>query len=295
MKRVSLLKAWWITGKKPQCGDVMPFIFCQKFVRKSFLRRDDCQGFRKIEPASLLTTQKETTMRISLFFFLAFVVFIGSVHFAQDKNIASPAGTDWKKDPVCQAVFQAVLEGLQRDHVSGNIVANIIGKKSTRNDRKSLRERMKRSFVLDCPLCEPTFEAFLAYQNGKLPKQNKKPGKSLSTPSQIKSGLTTPEKLLLLSDDTKTRLRGLAPVVQKWVSAKLDTHTELSKQEIADWTKRVHTRSQQGKTKLLQLITKTGNYKEWSPYWGCAACNGSRDAASNWQTQNTKPTKSKGQ
>ena len=61
----------------------------------------------------------------------------------------------WKKDPVGQAVFEGVLEGLIRDQVDAAVVENIIGNPSS---TVSHEERMKRSFVLNCPLCEPTFE-----------------------------------------------------------------------------------------------------------------------------------------
>jgi hypothetical protein len=72
--------------------------------------------------------------------------------------------SDWRTDRVCEAIYEAVLEGLHRDKVSDEIVANVIGKKSKKKDSKTIQERMKRSFVLDCPLCDPTFEAFLTYQ-----------------------------------------------------------------------------------------------------------------------------------
>ena len=38
--------------------------------------------------------------------------------------------SDWRTDRVCEAIYEAVLEGLHRDKVSDEIVANVIGKKS---------------------------------------------------------------------------------------------------------------------------------------------------------------------
>ena len=134
-------------------------------------------------------------MRFSSIIIVVFGLLVGSVHFAQDKKSQPQTPTDWKKDAVCRAIFDGVLEGLHRDRVNTEIVANIIGEKNKNKDRKTLRERMKRSFVLDCPLCEPTFEAFLAYQNGKPYKTGKKPqGKSLLRPPKIEAGLTPEEK-----------------------------------------------------------------------------------------------------
>ena len=65
---------------------------------------------------------------------------------------------DWKDDPACRLVSHAVLEGLYEDGVSDAVVASIVPP-----DKKG-EEKMRRSFVLGCPLCRPAFEAFCAYQ-----------------------------------------------------------------------------------------------------------------------------------
>ncbi|MEE3367867.1 MAG: hypothetical protein VX346_00845 [Planctomycetota bacterium] len=220
-------------------------------------------------------------MRISLVIIATFVLLVESVHCSHDKNANSKLVKEWEKDPVCKAVYDAVLQGLYRDRVSDEIVTNIVGKQAAKNDRKTLRERMKRSFVLDCPLCEPTFAAFLAYQSRKsdrIPKSTR--GVSKRAP-----GLTATLQKKLLSNDTETRLRGLAPVVQQWVLVKLKSKTVITPVEILKWKKRVEQKSNQGKSKLLSLMKNTKDYRQWSPYWGCAACNGSRDATLNWKTR----------
>ena len=38
-----------------------------------------------------------------------------------------------------------------------------------------------------------------------------------------------------------------------------------------------------GKGKLISLIQDGNDYKQWSAYWGCAACNGSTLAAEAWK------------
>ena len=221
-------------------------------------------------------------MRISLILVVTFVLFVESVHCTQGKDSNPKLVTDWKQDPVCKAVYDGVLNGLYRDRVSDEIVTNIIGKKTQKKDRKTLRKRMQRSFVLDCPLCEPTFAAFLAYQTRKSDRSS---GSIRGGASKLPPGLNAKLQKKILSDNTETRLRGLAPVVQQWVLVKLESNSKLKPAEIREWKKRVEQRSNQGKSKLVSLMQNTKDYKEWSPYWGCAACNGSRDAVLNWKTK----------
>ena len=218
-------------------------------------------------------------MKITIVIIATFVVLVESVYGSHGKDDDSKLVTDWKKDPVCKAVYDAVLQGLYRNRVSDKIVTNIVGNQAPKNDRKTLRQRMKRSFVLDCPLCEPTFAAFLAYQSRK---SNRIP-KSTRGVSKRAPGLTATLQKKLLSNDTETRLRGLAPLVQQWVLAKLESNTVVKPVEILEWKKRVEQKSNQGRSKLLSLMKNTKDYRQWSPYWGCAACNGSRDATRTWK------------
>ena len=174
-------------------------------------------------------------MKITIVIIATFVVLVESVYGSHGKDDDAKLVKDWKKDPVCRAVYDAVLQGLYRDRVSDEIVTNIVGKQAPQNDRKTLRQRMKRSFVLDCPLCEPTFAAFLAYQSRKSDRiPNSTSGISKRAP-----GLTATLQRKLLSDDTETRLRGLAPLVQQWVLVKLKSNTVVKSAEILEWKKRV--------------------------------------------------------
>src|SRR3954465_7841787 len=77
----------------------------------------------------------------------------------QVKPPATPVVKDWKADPACRLVFFAVLQGLYEDGVSDEVVNSIVPA-----DKKG-REKMRHSFVLDCPLCQPTYEAFCVYQS----------------------------------------------------------------------------------------------------------------------------------
>ncbi|MEC9091682.1 MAG: hypothetical protein VX438_03170 [Planctomycetota bacterium] len=213
-------------------------------------------------------------MRISIFTFSLFTLLAVTIHCSQDSTTKPKPTSDWKKDPVCRAVFDAVLTGLQQDQVSQDIVTSIIGEKELRSTPKSIKRRLQTSFVVDCPLCEPTFHAFLTYQNGDR-------GKHTLTSS---AGLTPDKQKQLLSDNTRVRLKALAPIVQKWVLTSLNQQKNITPQKISDWNQRIKLKAAQGKTKLVKLMKET-QYQDWSPYWGCAACNGTEDAAAEWQRE----------
>src|SRR4051794_38029157 len=76
---------------------------------------------------------------------------------APKKETKPPA--DWKEDPVCKMVFFAVLEGLYEDGVANEAVDNIVGK------TKDGKTEIRHTFVFQCPLCHPVYEAFRLYQH----------------------------------------------------------------------------------------------------------------------------------
>ena len=78
-------------------------------------------------------------MRITLVIIATFVVLVESVYGSHGKDDDSKLVTNWKNDPVCKAVYDAVLQGLYRDRVSDKIVTNIVGKQAPKNDRKTPR------------------------------------------------------------------------------------------------------------------------------------------------------------
>jgi hypothetical protein len=129
---------------------------------------------------------------------------------------------------------------------------------------------MRRSFVLDCPLCQPVFEAFCAYQSRPRFSDGGKEttfGKGL--PEAVKKGL--------LSDTLSTRLIALRGPVRGWVEARLRS-MKLTAQERQRWWEEVAARSGQGAATLAAHRAADPWYKSWSGYWGCAACKGSEDA-----------------
>jgi hypothetical protein len=171
---------------------------------------------------------------------------------------------DWKSDPACRLVFHAVLEGLYEDGVSDEVVNNIVPP-----DKKG-QEKMRRSFVLGCPLCQPAFEAFCVYQaRPKFSDGSKSStfGKGLS-PTVVKG---------LMSDTVSTRLITLRGPIHTWVERRLRS-MKLSKDEREKWWKDISARAGQGTATLMALKAKDEWYRPWAAYWGCAACKGSEDA-----------------
>jgi hypothetical protein len=182
------------------------------------------------------------------------------------KPKAGPAKvTDWKADPACRLVFHAVLEGLYEDGVPDDVVNNIVP------PDKTGREKMRRSFVLDCPLCQPAFEAFCAYQSR--PKFSD--GSKAST---FGKGLPEAVRKGLLSDNLSTRLVTLRGPIRGWVEARLRS-MKLTPEERQKWWDDIAARSGQGAATLSAHRAADPWYKSWSGYWGCAACKGSEDAA----------------
>lgn len=187
---------------------------------------------------------------------------------ADNRSVVKPKTTqvDWKRDPVCRMVFFAVLEGLYEDGVPGDVVDSIVPRKVGKG-----KHRMKTSFVFSCPLCHPVYEAFRAYQQ--------RPGFS-ATPDSNTFGKAFDAKTakLLKSAKPGTRLKALAPLVQKWTKRRLEM-MRLSKAEAEQWNRKLAAHARTGKGFLLAYLGKDEAYKGWSPYWGCAACNGTTWAA----------------
>jgi hypothetical protein len=183
---------------------------------------------------------------------------------AQEKTVVVK---DWKADPACRLVFFAVLQGLYEDGVSDEVVNSIVPP-----DKKG-RDKMRHSFVLDCPLCLPAYEAFCAYQSRPRFLDDDKPavlGKGL--PEDIIKGL--------MSKTVSTRLINLRQPIRRWVEARL-VSMKLDEVERAKWWADIQARVGQGTATLTGLRQSDPWYKDWSGYWGCAACLGSQDACQN--------------
>jgi hypothetical protein len=188
------------------------------------------------------------------------------------KVAARPAVVkDWKADPACRLVFFAVLQGLYEDGVPDEVVNSIVPP-----DKKG-REKMRHSFVLDCPLCQPAFEAFCVYQA----RPRFSDGGAAST-----FGKGLPEETVkgLMSPAVSTRLITLRGPIKVWVERRL-VSMKLDAKERQAWWEEIAARAGQGTATLRGLIGTDPWYKGWSGYWGCAACLGSEDACRDLRHQ----------
>ncbi|HJZ92831.1 MAG TPA: hypothetical protein VKE40_18295 [Gemmataceae bacterium] len=177
---------------------------------------------------------------------------------------AKPAS--WQDDPVCQMVFFAVLEGLYTDGVPAEVVDSIVPPTKEGDDS------VKTSFVIECPLCHPVYEAFRLYQQ-------RKPFADAPKRDTFGKGID-PELVKKLKSATPiTRLTALKVLVQNWVERRL-TMMRLTEDEKRDWTAKIGERGSQGRGQLTRRLASDPDYKGWSLYWGCAACNGSEGACS---------------
>ena len=171
---------------------------------------------------------------------------------------------DWKTDPQARLVFFAVLQGLYEDGVSDEVVNNIVP------PNKKGKDKMRHSFVLGCPLCQPAFEAFCVYQARPRFTDG-------SQASNFGKGLSPEIKQGLLSKRVAPRLMTLRQPMKIWVERRLRS-MKLSKEERKQWWEKMSERIQQG-TKTLRIAQKEDPwYSNWRGYWGCAACLGSGDA-----------------
>lgn len=176
-----------------------------------------------------------------------------------------PAPADWKDDPVCRMVFFAVLEGLYTDGVPDSVVDSIVLRQP-----KDGTNPVKSSFVIQCPLCHPVYEAFATYQ--KRPAFNDDAKRST-----FGKGIKPELETKLLDRNNMTRLMALAELIGPWIERKLIA-MRLTPDELKDWQVKLATRSNEGKRELIKLLGSDPNYKGWTTYWGCAACNGTTAA-----------------
>jgi hypothetical protein len=181
---------------------------------------------------------------------------------------------DWKEDPVCRMVFFAVLEGLYTDGVSSEAVDRVVGRKT-----QGGAPEIKQTFVIQCPLCHPVYEAFRLYQQRSAfsgVKQN-----------SFGKGLDTQLESRLQNENLVVRQRALEVLVKKWVGRRLAL-MRLTEAEREDWARRLGERSNQGKALLKELRVKDAWYKAWSGYAGCPSCDGTTAACQSVKVSEKK-------
>ena len=133
---------------------------------------------------------------------------------------------------------------------------------------------------MNCPLCEPTFEAFLTYQMRD--KQEEDEATRQGERGTV-DGIEQKLQKRLLSEWAGERTSAIGRVTEKWIRLKLFSNNRFDSVEIQTWKDRILKRAAEGKEELMKLITSTEHYKEWSLYTGCGACNGAKFAALGWE------------
>jgi hypothetical protein len=172
---------------------------------------------------------------------------------------ADSAGIAWFQDPVCQMVFFAVLEGLYTDGVSNETVDLIIP------DGK-----FHEHFVDCCPLCQPAFEAIRLYRSRQEFIGFQRP------PDTFGKGLDAKVVATLRSAKKTERLEAIQGLVNTWTGRRLES-MRLSKEERADWSRRLEERRKQGMAQLQRCQAQGQGYAGWK---SCAICDGSAAAFS---------------
>jgi hypothetical protein len=185
------------------------------------------------------------------------------------ESAVSKQPDDWKEDPVCRMVFFAVLEGLYTDGVSSEAADRVVGRRA-----KGGPTDLKQTFVIECPLCHPVYEAFSLYQQ--------RPSFNGDKRNTFGPGLGPDLERGLQNENILTRQSALQVVVQKWVAHRLIA-MRLSPEEQKDWTRQLNERSKQGLDRLSELRGKDAFYKTWPGYAGCPACTGSTGACQRLQ------------
>ncbi|MDP6112605.1 MAG: hypothetical protein QGF00_18050 [Planctomycetota bacterium] len=175
----------------------------------------------------------------------------------------------WFSDETSQFVFFAVLEGLYRDGLSTETVELIIPRRD-RGTRPSME-----NFIYTCPLCHPSYEAFVIYLCRK-PFYGQK-GSSVET---FGKGLPEATISALKSADGKTRRGMIRQLISKWVQIKLES-MNLTDKGLREWQEKIKKLHGQG-TAVLKRFKANSNgeyyknlYKDWEE---CPVCAGSLEA-----------------
>jgi len=181
----------------------------------------------------------------------------GPAQMMESPGLQDPAR--WQEDPACRMIFFAVLEGLYTDGVPTAVVDLIVPKEG---------DGVQHSFVVQCPLCHPVFEAFRLYQSRKPFASDT--GKSdtfgkEAVKAEILEGLKNP--------DVYPRIRAMGALVQPWIERRLAL-MRLSQEEMQDWREKLLARAKEGGDKFEALKRKEGTvYRaKWQFYDGCQAC-----------------------
>jgi len=173
----------------------------------------------------------------------------------------------WSRDPLCQFVFFAVLEGLYRDGVQNEIVDLVLGEGA---EKQKEGEEITRCFVFKCELCHATYEAFKAYRTRPI---------FANSAGQSTFGKGVGGKLLadLKSEDARQRVYAMGGLVRPWIQQRVKSH-RLTKEEQENMKKELMVYIKEGRDLLSSLKQEPGSvYVTWNFYGSCQACEAAND------------------
>lgn len=194
--------------------------------------------------------------------FMALTLFPTSV---QPVNAAAQAEEAFHAGAVYKFVFLSVLEGLYTDNVPNEIVDRIIPPSEA-----GALPNIHEHFVYGCPLCSPTFYAFLTYrQRPPVPfLKNLEPVYDLEQTSLDNDFMER-----LASSDRKVRMAALQELINSWIARGMEAST-LSASEKAALAEGIRKGRERGMGLLKQ--SKDSNSKMNR----CAVCEGAFEASS---------------
>lgn len=159
-------------------------------------------------------------------------------------------------DDYYQLVFMAVLEGLYRDGVTTDVVDALLVKQEEKG--------FHSLFVLSCPICMPTVNAFLAYRS-----RPELVGFKLERDT-LGDGLSEDLRARCLSADLTARFDALNALVKRWVAERLDS-MRLTDEEKSRWRLGFEERRKKGMSYL-------GDAPGFIGAETCTVCDAANDA-----------------
>jgi len=184
----------------------------------------------------------------------------------KEKEALDPPSAEWRRDPACQLVFFAVLEGLYTDGVPDEAVNLIVPPDAG-------KEGVKHSFVFRCPLCHAAYEAFVLYQNRTAFNGS---GEKRST-----LGGSFDVKIIeqLKAKDVRTRVFAMGALIRPWIERRMKLNKLDSKEQEA-LLKKLLAYAADGDKLFRQYRGDVKSvYHEWMFYGGCQACEAAERVA----------------
>jgi hypothetical protein len=183
----------------------------------------------------------------------------------------------WRKDPICQMVFFAILEGLYTDGVPSEAVDLIVPPKT------DLDTNVKHSFVFRCPLCHAAYEAFILYQRRQAFHGSEEKASTFATnrfDKKLMQGLS--------SSSIRTRVYTMGAMVQPWIDRRIKM-MNLTPAGKTNLMNKFLAYAKDGNNKFRKLRgDRDSIYFQWQFYGGCQACQAAINIAKEMNIKTNK-------